>query len=142
MIRAPLCQEADNQESSLRQGIGGQRPSVPRVGQILDTQLPSTTPLDSHKLFEGATRVFKPDDTLVVLNKTDLLEERGHVWGDVDVGVFRERCEGARVCAMSCKTGDGVGVFMEELGELLKMMYVRLLCMLHGIELRNDKFVS
>ena len=67
-----------------------------------------------------ATSVFKPQDTLVVLNKVDLVKsvELEGLGGDM----LRGRCGGADVCVMSCKTGDGVDMFMKSLENMLRMM--------------------
>lgn len=76
-----------------------------------------------HNWSEGATGVFTPQDTLVVLNKTDLLDSSE---GREPFGMEREflqtMCEGADVCAMSCKTGEGVERFMGHFEKMLRIM--------------------
>ena len=74
----------------------------------------------------GATDVFTPDDTLVVLNKVDLISSSEHARGTIPEGneeLWRQCKEvGTAVCYMSCKTGEGVDNFMTSLGEMLKNM--------------------
>jgi GTPase involved in cell partitioning and DNA repair len=85
-------------------------PSLPSLANHLLRLVNSTD------RYEGT---FTPSNTLVVLNKTDLMDEekRQQVWE-----IFQSRCGGAGVCAMSCKTGDGVEVFMEHLEGMLRIM--------------------
>ena len=66
----------------------------------------------------GATNIFRSDDTLVVLNKIDLLESA------CNSSCFDVKCEGAKVCTISCKTGGGIDQFMIHLKNMLKKMYV------------------
>lgn len=75
---------------------------------------------------EGTTQVFTAQDTLVVMNKTDLIQpaSEGGVLGHLEVDVLRRRCEDAEVCSMSCKTGEGVDIFMTCLERMLKKMYI------------------
>lgn len=64
-----------------------------------------------------ATRVFNPGDTIIVLNKTDLLLSCETTSAD-------SKCisEEVPVCWISCKTGEGIDQFMEQLKSLLEAM--------------------
>lgn len=74
---------------------------------------------------EEASGIFKADDTLVVLNKIDLVQTvEGNVPSSFRADGLQEMCEGAQVCVMSCKTGDGVDVFMGHLEKMLTRMYI------------------
>ena len=71
----------------------------------------------------GATDIFKSQDTLIVLNKVDLVAlEEGGVPKSFDAEGLHRRCGGAEVCVMSCKTGEGVELFMKCLEKKLKIM--------------------
>lgn len=83
--------------------------------------LDNPTPMNRDSWSEGITDIFKPDDTLVVLNKLDLLQSAEP--GYLEVDVLQSKCEGAAMCVMSCKTGEGVDVFMGQLEKMLKKMY-------------------
>lgn len=76
---------------------------------------------------EEAAGIFKADDTLVVLNKIDLVQ--GNVPSSFRAEGLQEMCEGAQVCVMSCKTGDGVDVFMGHLEKMLTRMYIIIIMM-------------
>ena len=68
-----------------------------------------------------ATGTFKPEDTLVVLNKVDLIKpEEGGTY--LERKMLQEKCEGAEVCTISCKTNEGVDLFMGHLQNILKTM--------------------
>lgn len=94
-------------------------PSLPNISKHL---LRLTEDSDSNWC-DGAIEVFRPDDTLVVMNKVDLVESSEHI-NTLDRELLRRQCEGAKVCHMSCKTGEGVDHFMRELELKLKKMCV------------------
>ena len=71
---------------------------------------------------EEASGVLGTEDTLLVLNKLDLVGRREEE--EVGVEVLRSWCEGVELCSMSCKTGEGVEVFMSSLARMLEKMYV------------------
>lgn len=73
-----------------------------------------------HNCCNETTGIFRPDDTIVVLNKTDLMREREQF--GLQRELLQTRCEGTEVCAMSCKTGEGVDVFMGHLEKMLRTM--------------------
>ena len=99
-------------------GLSHVTPSLPAVAnQFLGL---SEALVLSSGVGEGTTGIFKPGDTLVVLNKTDLLDSAAREIREL----VQTRCEGAEVCAMSCKTREGVDTFMGQLGRMLKTMYV------------------
>ena len=72
-----------------------------------------------------ATDTFKPEDTLVVLNKVDLIPSEEGVTC-LKREKLQEKCEGAEVCTISCKTGQGVDLFMGHLQNILKTMSVQM----------------
>lgn len=72
--------------------------------------------LHPHSLGEA---VFNEDDTIVVLNKTDLLSH--------DLGL-QYSGNGLKVCPLSCKTEEGVGGFLGQLKSILEKMSVCILC--------------
>jgi len=79
---------------------------------------------DSTHAWSGeATRAFAPSDTIVLLNKTDLIGFSGHVRHQppAENGETQASIHCAHV---SCKTGEGIGDFMSALGEMLKSMCV------------------
>lgn len=95
------------------------------AGQLLGlntNQISSTVHSTAENWSEGATGVFRAEDTLVVLNKVDLIKcEQGTLNFDMDV--LRSKCEGAEVCGISCKTREGVDQFMKCMEKILKTMY-------------------
>lgn len=68
-------------------------------------------------LLDSATSVFGMEDTLVVLNKTDLLSS--HEGKELEAF---SREDGLKVCYLSCKTNDGMDAFMQQLKDMLKDM--------------------
>ena len=66
-------------------------------------------------LTEQATDVFDRDSTIIVMNKTDLLE--------VESMQRHTELDGVPVCWISCKTGDGVETFMDTMKLLLQKLY-------------------
>lgn len=76
-----------------------------------------------HNWSKGTAGIFKPDETLVVLNKTDLIDAaEGRELFSLQRELLRTKCEGAEVCSMSCKTGEGVDIFMGHLEKMLRTM--------------------
>ncbi len=68
--------------------------------------------LDPHS--PGDT-IFNDDDTLVVLNKTDLVSH--------DLGnVCSSSGGGLKLCPLSCKTEEGVEEFLQQLKNILEKM--------------------
>lgn len=74
----------------------------------------------ANKMFSSEDTLFSSEDTLVVLNKTDLLSEDTQQW-QVDPSVGGSRL---KVCWLSCKTGQGVEKFMQEMRCILERMQV------------------
>ncbi len=100
--------------------------SLPATARYL-LGLDSSTPLPhtQDSWSRVAMDVFNPQDTLIVLNKVDLLESAdGPVPDRFDTKRLHERCGGAEVCTMSCKTGKGVDLFMKSMEDMLRIMYV------------------
>ena len=83
---------------------------------------PDTTPSDLAQLFlhphNPAENVFNNHDTIVVLNKADLLSE-GIVkqWQASISGESR-----IKMCWLSCKTEEGVEGFLQQLKSILEKM--------------------
>ena len=75
--------------------------------------------------YDEASVNFGSDDTLVVMNKVDLVQASDHrnSLNVLDEGMLARQCEGAHVCHISCKTGEGVDSFMRKLEGKLKKMY-------------------
>ena len=66
-----------------------------------------------------ANTVFRNDDTIVVMNKLDLVKV-------LDRDMLRRESDGAVFCHISCKTGEGVDHFLRALERMLHKMYVGL----------------
>ncbi len=92
--------------------------------QLINDHLcnPDTTPSDLAQLFlhphNPAENVFNDHDTIVVLNKADLLSD-----GDVKqwhASISEE--SKIKLCWMSCKTEEGVEGFLQQLKSILEKM--------------------
>lgn len=71
----------------------------------------------SSNLTDSATSVFSEDNTIVVFNKMDLLSEEY-------MRELKTFCDNHRmkICWMSCKTSDGIEIFMHQMKDMLKDM--------------------
>ena len=61
------------------------------------------------------TDVFDRESTVIVMNKTDLLQPEA-------VERHRDVVDGVPVCWMSCKTGKGLDEFMDTMKKVLEQM--------------------
>lgn len=76
---------------------------------------------DSDNWSNEATEIFRPNNTIVVMNKVDLVNPSDSL-PPLAGEIMQTHHEGAEICYMSCKTREGVDHFMKELKGMLKKM--------------------
>ena len=98
-----------------------QNKTLPDISKQLLELLASNTATTSEWI-DKAVGVFMPSDTIVVMNKVDLLPSLRE---ELNAGVYGNKTHVADeipICWMSCKTGEGVEQFMQQFKSLLETM--------------------
>lgn len=88
--------------------------------QLLRLHTPSTA--SNNDCVYNATGVFSPSDTIVVMNKIDLLSLSGEDPSTTDCRHVTHVAGGTPFCWISCKTGEGVQQFMEQFKDVLEIL--------------------
>ena len=98
-----------------------QNKTLPDISKQLLELLASNTATTSEWI-DKAVGVFMPSDTIVVMNKVDLLPS---LRDELNAAVYGNKTHVADeipICWMSCKTGEGVEQFMQQFKSLLEIM--------------------